>query len=339
MEKICIIGLYFGKVPQDFELWLNSCKMNKTIDFLVFGDFKWDSFPANVRYIPSSLDDIWALIQGKLKISIKNFEAYKLCDFKPAYGIIFDEYVKGYDYWGHCDFDMIFGDIRKFCDLYELNKYNKFLPLGHLCFYKVGVTEPLIWQETGYDKNAIEIFQSSKNCLFDEIGVNGIYYRMGNYFDNIIFADIRPDLKMFKEVDNLSYYQKIYNDYKKSVKKINNKYQVFYKEDIGIYKAYVEKKDVKCREYMYIHMQKRNKIQYDQTIIQNGSFYICDGKLIPKTDTPLGVKNVKYLTKYRYRVIYDEFVSFTKRLRRFMKKKLGMRLDDNIEIPKLRDMG
>ena len=37
---------------------------------------------------------------------------YKLCDFKPAYGFIFGEYLKEYDYWGHCDIDIVWGDLR-----------------------------------------------------------------------------------------------------------------------------------------------------------------------------------------------------------------------------------
>ena len=44
---------------------------------------------------------------------------YKLCDYKPVYGLIFDEDLQDYDFWGHCDVDLIFGDIRKFINLYK----------------------------------------------------------------------------------------------------------------------------------------------------------------------------------------------------------------------------
>jgi len=29
-------------------------------------------------------------------------------------GLIFEDYVAGYDFWGHCDLDVVWGDIRKF---------------------------------------------------------------------------------------------------------------------------------------------------------------------------------------------------------------------------------
>ena len=33
MHKICVVGIYFGRFPEYFPLWLNSCGYNKTIDF------------------------------------------------------------------------------------------------------------------------------------------------------------------------------------------------------------------------------------------------------------------------------------------------------------------
>jgi hypothetical protein len=32
---------------------------------------------------------------------------YKICDWKPFYGHIFREYLVAYDFWGHCDMDII----------------------------------------------------------------------------------------------------------------------------------------------------------------------------------------------------------------------------------------
>ena len=33
-----------------------------------------------------------------------------MCDYKVAYGEMFQDYIKEYDFWGHCDMDMIFGE-------------------------------------------------------------------------------------------------------------------------------------------------------------------------------------------------------------------------------------
>ena len=49
---------------------------------------------------------------------------YKLCDFKPALGYIFSDYIKKYDFWGYCDIDIIFGNIRAFMTDDLLNEYD-----------------------------------------------------------------------------------------------------------------------------------------------------------------------------------------------------------------------
>ena len=40
MKKICYIVPYFGKLPKNMKLWLNSCKTNPTIDWLLYTDDK-----------------------------------------------------------------------------------------------------------------------------------------------------------------------------------------------------------------------------------------------------------------------------------------------------------
>jgi len=47
-----------------------------------------------------------------------------LHDLKPAYGTIFEDYLESYDFWGHTDIDMIYGDIKKFITDNILRKYD-----------------------------------------------------------------------------------------------------------------------------------------------------------------------------------------------------------------------
>lgn len=37
----------------------------------------------------------------------------KVWDYRCALGLLYAEEIKGYDYWGHMDFDMVFGDVNK----------------------------------------------------------------------------------------------------------------------------------------------------------------------------------------------------------------------------------
>ena len=45
-------------------------------------------------------------------------------------------FVKKYDFWGYCDLDLIFGDIRKFVNEEVLNTYEKIYNRGHLTLFK-----------------------------------------------------------------------------------------------------------------------------------------------------------------------------------------------------------
>lgn len=114
-SSICLVVLYFGKLPNYFNLWLTSCKYNKTINFLLFIDdeTKYD-YPDNVKVIYTTFENIKNQIQSKFDFNISLKKPYKLCDYKPAYGYIFNEYLEKYDLWGHCDLDVIFGNLRKF---------------------------------------------------------------------------------------------------------------------------------------------------------------------------------------------------------------------------------
>ena len=57
--KICILVPYFGKLPNYFQLWLNSCRMNPTITWKLFvDDCTGYTFPDNVEVSYTSLEAI-----------------------------------------------------------------------------------------------------------------------------------------------------------------------------------------------------------------------------------------------------------------------------------------
>lgn len=139
MTSICIICCYFGTLPSTFQLWLNTCGYNDTVDFLIFTDDKRPfDVPQNVKVEYLSFLEIKAMIQKKFDFEIALNQPYKLCDFKPAYGEIFCEYIVEYEFWGHCDLDMFFGNIRKFLTEDIFTKYDKILTEGHLTLYRNG---------------------------------------------------------------------------------------------------------------------------------------------------------------------------------------------------------
>jgi hypothetical protein len=119
-----------------------------------------------------TLDEFSRLASEKLKLDINVKQVYKICDFKPTYGVIFEDCLIGYDFWGHVDLDMLFGDIRKFISDYMLERYhlisafNAFV-CGHFTLYKnCEEMNTLFNQSAGFKM----ILTDGCNHYFDEVG-------------------------------------------------------------------------------------------------------------------------------------------------------------------------
>ncbi|MCC8098006.1 MAG: hypothetical protein LIO44_05530 [Eubacterium sp.] len=266
MNKVCIVNVYFGKYPNYFELFLKSCYFNKKIDFLLLTDqeiFTKD----NVHVVRSELSEFKKLVGKKLGFEVSLDTPYKLCDYKCAYGKILEDYLKEYDYWGHCDCDLIWGDIYHFLCKYEFEKYDKFLSMGHLSLYrnipKNNVSFMLEGSAVGDYKT---VYTSSKIFLFDEaLGIDEIYKNNKiSFFDKPIFADIDPIYKNYKlqEFGRFPYNKEGgYNQYFFN-RGINKKQQIFLYDNGKIIRCYYEKEKLLKDEFMYIHFQKR---RFDDT--------------------------------------------------------------------------
>lgn len=129
--KILILICYYGNFPWYFKYFLHSCKFNPSIDFFIFSDINFeDELPANVSILKKTLVEIESLASDKLGFKVCIDFPYKLCDFKPAYGLLFSEYTKGYDFWGQSDIDNIYGNIRNFMTDSVLSEFD-FISVRH----------------------------------------------------------------------------------------------------------------------------------------------------------------------------------------------------------------
>lgn len=265
-DKVCIIGVYMGKFPDYINLWLLSVKNNPTIDFLVVTDSAFEGeLPPNLKILSFDLAQFKSLAAKKMDMHIRCETPYKICDYKPLYGLIFEDYIKEYDYWGECDFDVIFGDLRCFFDKYELNKYDKFMNRGHLTLYKNDkkVIERFRLKGGAFGSYK-EIFRSDMVWGLDEMfGINRIYKKYGfPCFDDFIIADIDMryrDLRLVhRQETHLQNYEK----------------QVFYWSHGKIFRDFINEKGlIETQEFAYIHLAKRkyNKPTISDTV---SKFYI-----------------------------------------------------------------
>lgn len=127
MLKTAVLAVYFGNLPAFSQLFLASCQLNKDIDFLLVGD-AWRAVkgdvPENCRVVDMGLGEFKDRVESLMGIKPQFSSPYKLCDYKPALGVVYQEELKGYDYWGFCDIDIILGDMGSF--LKDLGNYDVF---------------------------------------------------------------------------------------------------------------------------------------------------------------------------------------------------------------------
>lgn len=93
-------------------------------------------YPENVRVSYCSFDDIKRKIASLFDFTIELSAPYKLCDYKPTYGHAFEKELKEYDFWGYCDIDLIFGDIRNFITDKILDKFDMIGFQGHSTIFR-----------------------------------------------------------------------------------------------------------------------------------------------------------------------------------------------------------
>lgn len=115
LKRIRVIIPWFGPWPAWLSLFLQSCRWNPSVDFLLVGDQPPpEDVPANVAFLTVGFDDYRRMIAGRLGIRPRWTDPYKICDIRPAFGFLHADLVEGYDYWGYGDLDVIYGDIRHF---------------------------------------------------------------------------------------------------------------------------------------------------------------------------------------------------------------------------------
>lgn len=127
MTRIAQIIPYFGAWPEWIDLYLYSCGRNKSIDFIFYTDC---GIPQSAKEIPNlifhhiSLDDYYKYVGSRLSVSYKPEKIYKLTDLKPFLGLVHREELRGYDWWGFGDIDLVYGDLSMLINEENLSRYN-----------------------------------------------------------------------------------------------------------------------------------------------------------------------------------------------------------------------
>ena len=302
MNKICIIGVYFGEFPKYFPLWLKSAEYNSTIDFYIYTDQKLLGLPDNVHVKYLTINQMKYLADCKLGLNTCLNKPYKCCDFKPVYGLIFEDDIKQYDYWGHCDFDLIFGDLQYFFDKYDLYSYDRFLALGHLSLYRNTPEVLERYKSDGAASDYIDTFTKEPITVFDEIrGMTSIYLKNGYpIFTKRIFIDIATVYHRYRMID----------EYSLDVPAVNSPNQTFVWEKGKVYREYEQNGEILKEEYIYIHFQKRPNYPCPENYRMWNAFYITNQGFFEK-DGDSSLEIIKKMNPFKGNVYeFSEKIRF-----------------------------
>ncbi len=123
--SLCLITCYFGEAPRWIRIYLHTARHNPDIHFVLFTDCIPESeAQPNIQIIPATLGDICKRASDRLDLPIQFKEAFKLNDLRPAFGVIFEDYLGDFDAWGYVEVDMIYGQIRSFITPELLQEYD-----------------------------------------------------------------------------------------------------------------------------------------------------------------------------------------------------------------------
>lgn len=248
-KKLALIIPFFGKLPKYMQLFWNSCIYNEEVDFLLFTDdtsVQNHIIPSNVYVYITSFEEIKSLFRRKLNDKYLYLDIpYKLCDYKPTYGCVFQDYIQEYEYWGHCDIDLIFGDIMKFLSQVNYTAYDRIFPYGHLSIYRnTHEINSIFIKKLPRDYAPTTKFEYVKQttypCNFDEFGANLIFKHFNyKFYDNFHHLQIQDQQEVFR------------SKYRSRTPEIIT----FEEGHIYSYESIGDK--IVRNEYIYVHLQDR----------------------------------------------------------------------------------
>jgi len=162
MKSIAIICFYFGKFPEWFDLYFESLRRNPTIDFIFYTDCDFEEYTSeNVFFNKISYEEYVQLIIKNTGVHFTPANSYKLCDFRPLLATIHFEAIKGYDFYGYADLDLIFGDIRSFytpeiLDTYDVISTHEITLSDHCILFRNTELNRNMYQKIGGWKEKLE---------------------------------------------------------------------------------------------------------------------------------------------------------------------------------------
>ena len=318
MKKKCAFIIpYYGHFPNYFQVFLKTCGANPDYDWLIFTDDHTPyDYPENVHVHYEAFTDMQQRAQRHFDFPISLSTPYKLCDFRPTYGLLFEEYLTNYTHWGHCDCDVVFGQLNCFITDAMLDDYDKLFTQGHCTIYK---NTPSVNRAFMLPLNGEEIYKTvfshNRAFTFDEsylpTNVNRVFEQNGL---KIFKPDLSANTDSRSNIFRLTHYDAALDVYMTEAK-----LRAVYVWDNGtLTRSYFRLDEFKQRELMYMHLQRR-AMKVDTAILTKNRFKIIPGLFTSLEVDRITVDNfhqIKYKnhTNHQWRLFKSDICFWEKRI-------------------------
>ena len=305
MCKICLVVPYFGKLPSTYRPWLRGLELNPTVDVLLVTNTDAGIVPTNVHVMSISFDELIARFQAPFDFPIELTSPYRICDYRPAFGVIFADELKDYDFWGNCDMDQVFGDIRGFITDEVLSQYELINYLGHFTLYKncARINNMFMLENGVFSYREVFTSKTKRTFSFGEC--------MGT-----LGASLEKGYKRWVSHCYLDMNTSIAYRLKPPHYVADYIYQTYYWEDGHVYHAFVKDDVVSQNEYMYIHFQKRRMANEISDVAHCDRFYICANNYIEKENHGVpSAEDIIQLSPYKG-VVYERYLHFVAKIKK-----------------------
>lgn len=326
MRKCCFIIPYFGTFPNYFALFLKTCAWNSDFNWLIVTDNKTDySYPKNVQVKFMQFRELRELVNRKFGFYVALNDPYKLCDLKPAYGFIFEDYVVDYRFWGHCDVDTLMGDLSSFITDDMLNTYDKIFCLGHMTLYKNSNENNRVFMSKYKDEFLYKkVFLDDEILVFDEEwknekNVNQIFLSQGK---KVYQQDLSLNFSIFISKFVRTVYRGIENYPMNHGYELESYKNALYVWDNGhVYRYYENSNEIVKEEFLYMHLQQRK-------MKVTNSVFNCDIiKIVPNKFSCLKTKEITISNFYKIKkngLCFQAFRTvYMPKIERFLKRFLS----------------
>ena len=271
-HSVALIQHYYGKLPNYFPLWLKSVGHNRNFDFMIFTDIDFSEYnvPENVHVIPMTFDEMKARIARHIDYDFICDTPYKACDYILLYGLIFRDYLEDYEFWGHCDPDVIWGDMSKFITPEIMDKYGRIYRLGHLQMFRntEKVRTFALQKLPDWGLTCRDIFTAPEHMAFEEYVMTEKLFDefVGEeQYDSLDFADVSPCYRQFVLA--------------RLFRQVNETVPAFRWKDGKVYGLSVNGEMGNDIEYLYLHLQKR-KMQFTPGLENEDSFMVIPNEFV-----------------------------------------------------------